>query len=166
MVISNGKTTISASIDRETKVLLEKYAGELDLTLSKFSRNLIYIALDNFKVLKGAGVIKIARIFRDQLTKFPFYENMAQTRIRKAAENHVTISIVIDQEIKELLEQYSEDVGLSLKIFARNLIYVGLDQFKLLEKVGLVRVAFAFAKLIEGFRDFKEEARGPEFGPH
>lgn len=160
MVIANGKVTISALIDKDTKELLEKYAGEIDLTLSKFSRNLIYTALDEFEILKGTGVVKIARVFRDQLSKIPLYENKAQARITKNEQNFVTISIVIDQETKEILEKYSGEVGVSMKIFARNLIYVGLDMFKLLKGIGLVRLAFAFRKFIDGFEKFHKEAKG------
>lgn len=63
-------------------------------------------------------------------------------------EDKVTISVVIDKEVKEILEKYSKELDLSTSKFARNLIYVGLDDYKLFKKVGIVRAGLAFRALL------------------
>ena len=165
MVVSKENVTISASIDHENKALLEKYAGEIDLTLSRFARNLIYISLDDFKILKKIGCIKIAKTFRDQLSRIPAYDKNVKIRMEEEEKNFTTISIVIDQDTKELIGKYADDVGISMKIFARNLIYVGLDEFKLLRGIGMVRLVFAFKKFLATFENYEKEASGSQSNP-
>ena len=63
-------------------------------------------------------------------------------------DNQVTLSVIIDKEVKELLDKYAKELDLSTSRFARNLIYVGLDDFKLLKKVGIIRTILAFKALL------------------
>ena len=165
MVFSKENVAISALIDKGTKELLDNYAKEIDLTLSRFARNLIYISLDDFKILKKIGCIKIAKTFRDQLSKIPAYDKKIKSRMEEEEKDFTTISIVIDQDTKELLEKYASDLGLSMKIFARNLIYVGLDEFKLLRGMGIIRLAFGFKKFLDSFENYEKEASGSQSNP-
>ena len=155
MTISKEKALISVAIDKDVKALLEKYSREIDLTLSKFARNLIYIALDDFKILKQTGVIRLAMAFRSLLETFPKFNERERKKISEEEENAVTISVIIDSEIKELLESYANETGLTVKMFARNLIYIALDDFELLRKVGLVRLAQAFRKFMDSFENYE-----------
>ncbi|MEW6427342.1 MAG: hypothetical protein AB1568_04835 [Thermodesulfobacteriota bacterium] len=166
MAISDKNTTITVAIDKDTKALLEKYAVEMDLTRSKLARNLIYIALDDFKILKFMGVIRAAKVFRDIMEVL--HEKLLGkfgTEDMEEIDND-TMSVIIDTEIKELLDRYSAQVGLPLRIFCRNLVYIGLDEFKLLRKVGAVRLAGAFRQFMESFEAFEIEDFRRRSQPH
>lgn len=63
-------------------------------------------------------------------------------------EDKVTISVIVDRDVKELLEKYSQELDLSVSRFARNLLYLGLDEFKLCKKVGIIRTGLAFRALL------------------
>ncbi|BHH85763.1 hypothetical protein [Desulforhopalus sp. 52FAK] len=63
-MLPDDKVTISVIVDREVKEQLEKYAKELDLSVSRLSRNLIYMALDDLKVLKKTGLVRLVMGFR------------------------------------------------------------------------------------------------------
>lgn len=63
-MLPEDKVTISVVIDREVKELLENYAKELDLSVSKLTSNLIYSALDDLKILKKTGLIRLPVGFR------------------------------------------------------------------------------------------------------
>ncbi len=65
----------------------------------------------------------------------------------------VTISIVIEKEIKEILEQHAAELDMSVSRFARNCIYVALDDYKILKRIGLVRVALGFRSLMETIKN-------------
>lgn len=66
-MLPDDKVTMSVVIDREVKELIEKYAKELDLSASKFARNLIYVGLDDFKLCKKVGMIAVVKMFRNLL---------------------------------------------------------------------------------------------------
>ncbi len=55
-------------------------------------------------------------------------------------DDKAIISIVVDKKIKEELEKYAEILDLSTSKFARNILYVGLDHFSLLRKLGFVHL--------------------------
>lgn len=59
------------------------------------------------------------------------------------------ITISIDKEVKEKLDQYAELYGISTSKLARNLVYVGLDQANFLHKVGVNH-------LVKGLDTFKD----------
>jgi len=63
-------------------------------------------------------------------------------------DDKVTISVVIDKDVKDLIEKHAKELDLSTSKFARNLIYVGLDDFKLCKKVGIIRAGLAFRALL------------------
>jgi len=163
MIAPRGSQTISVSIDKDVKVLLEKYAAEIDLPLSRFARNLIYVSLDSYslKLLKKTGALKLVVPFRAMLESIPAYKEKIDKKIAYNAENSVTISVAIDTDVKEELEKIADEVGLPLKTFARNLIYVTLDDFKLLHKVGVIRLAVAFRDFMDKLQsyDFQDDKR-------
>ena len=63
----------------------------------------------------------------------------------------VAITIIIDKDVKETLEKYSGELGMSVSKFASNCIYVALDDYKILKKMGVVRMCLGFRSLIESF---------------
>lgn len=63
-MLPDDKVTISVIVDREVKDQLEKYAKELDLSVSKLARNLIYMALDDLNILKKTGLVRLVLGFR------------------------------------------------------------------------------------------------------
>lgn len=160
MTLPTDKAIISVTIDKDIKELLKKHAGELDLPTSRFARNLIYIALEDFNILDQAGVLKFVGRFRKILETLPKYTKIVEKKVAKAEAKGVTISVVIDINTKELLEKYADEIGLTLKILARNLIYVALDDFKLLKKTGVIRLAGAFKKFLESYEDFDISKNG------
>jgi len=64
-------------------------------------------------------------------------------------EDKVSISVVIDRSIKEELDRYSKLYGIPTSQLARNMIYIGLDQFNFLHKMG-------YGHLARGLDSFKE----------
>ncbi len=157
MPLAKNKINISVSIDKDVKELLEEYSHELDLSVSKFARNLIYSALDDFKILRVTGAIALSKTFGDILEKIPVYSKRLDENITSDLERSVVISVVIDAEVKKQLDKYAKEIGLPLNIFARNLIYVALQDFKLLKKVGLVKIAIAFKAFIQSFIKISDE---------
>lgn len=157
MMAAKSNPTISVSIDKDVKVLLEKYAKEIDLTLSRFARNLIYVSIDSYalKLFTKSGATKLVVPFRAMLDSIPAYKEKIDKKIAYDAENSVTISVAIDADIKEELEKIADEVGLPLKTFARNLIYVALDDFKLLRKVGVIRLAVSFRDFLDKFQNYE-----------
>lgn len=71
-------------------------------------------------------------------------------------DDKVTMSVVIDREVKELIEQYAKELDLSASKFARNLIYVGLDDYKLCKKVGIIAVGKMFRNLMQSIETRKK----------
>ena len=65
MPLPKDKAIISVVVDKDVKELLDKYAAELDISVSRFARNLIYIGLDDFKLLKKTGLLKIVLSFKN-----------------------------------------------------------------------------------------------------
>ncbi len=72
-------------------------------------------------------------------------------------DDKVTMSVVIDREVKEIIEKHAKELDLSASKFARNLIYVGLDDFKLCKKVGIVRAGLAFRALMTTIKGEKKK---------
>lgn len=150
MGLPKDKVIISVSIDSDVKELLLKYSKEIDLPLSKFVRNLIYVSLDDFKLLKKGGCISISKYFRDTVEAYIKHEGIKEFLLGSKDKKPVTISVVVDRDIKEQLDEYADYLGLTLNIFGRNLIYVGLDGFQILKKAGFVKLA----KLSSAFKIF------------
>ena len=71
---SENTVTITLTIKRDIKELLEKYVKELDIPLKKFTRNLIYTAFDDYKFLKKTGLMRIAYLFKKQLHDYHEFE--------------------------------------------------------------------------------------------
>lgn len=167
MTLPKDKVIISVPIDSDIKKLLVKYSKELDIPLSRFTRNLIYVALDSFKLLKKTGVISVLKVFRDLIDRHVTNERIKNSLLATTDKNSVTISVVIDSEVKILLEQYADYLGLPLNIFGRNLIYIGLDEFKLLKSAGFGKLsilAASFKDFVKSYQKKKSEndiATGP-----
>ncbi|MCB2170993.1 MAG: hypothetical protein KQI78_25320 [Deltaproteobacteria bacterium] len=150
MSLPKNKVIISVQVDYNIRNLLKKYSKELDLPLSKFARNLIYIALDDFKILNKGGVIPLLKFFTDGVERHVKHEGIREALIALKDKKPVTISVVIDKDVKEQLDKYADYLGLPLNIFGRNLIYVGLDQFKILRMAGFVKLS----KMASAFKLF------------
>lgn len=153
--------TISISIDQDVKKELENYASDMDLTISRLSRNLIYIALDDFKILNP---IKLGKQmlplnidhFKRSATEYSNFSEFAQNQDEMTKP--VQISVIIRQDIKEQMECYAKQLNMPLKMFATNMLYVGLKSINLLNKVGLIKLATAFRNFIRTFRDYESDS--------
>lgn len=71
-------------------------------------------------------------------------------------DDKVTMSVVIDREVKEIIEKAAKELDMSTSQFARNLIYTGLDDYKLLKKIGVVRGVIGFRALMNSFKKTKD----------
>ena len=149
--------TITITLDENVKLLLEKSAHEVDLTLSRYARNLIYSTIDDLKILKNLKLINLD-LFRIYLSP----ENLDLKAIKlKPTSGDVNISVIIRKDIKEKLSIIANDLGLTLKQVTRNLIYVGLHEHEFLKKFGLVKVI----KMAVGFREYIKGFMGAEKKP-
>ena len=146
--------TITISIDENVKLLLEKSAHEIDLTLSKYARNIIYSSIDDYKILKNTKLINLD-LFRIYLS--PENIDLKDLEIKIPSRN-VIISVVIRKDIKEKLSKIAEDLGLTLKQLARNLIYVGLYEHSVLKQFGVIKVA----KIARGFQAYIRKIFGSD----
>lgn len=167
MALPKDKVIISVPIDSDIKKFLAEYAKEFDIPLSRFARNLIYVALDTFKLLKKTGIIPILKVFRDLIDRHVTNERVKNSLLVTADKNPVTISVVIDSEVKILLDQYADYLGLPLNILARNLIYIGLDEFKILKFAGFGKLsvlAASFKDFVKSYQKKKSE-KDIETGP-
>ena len=156
MAISDDKISITVAIDKEVKKQLEKYSKDLDTTVSKLSRNLICYSLRETAIEEKIGLHYLGKHlinFLDSLPK-PIKETLKWRQ--NSIEVPVDISVVIEKDIKNELDRYSNKFGISLKRFARNCIYVALDDLDFLTKSGLIQVAFNFRRLLESDKEFKE----------
>jgi hypothetical protein len=151
--------TITISLDQDIKELIERYANELDLNLSRLTKNLMYEAFRHFqifdKIKLGNQMLAIrADNFRSSMI---LYSNQIQkVKVTDApVNNKVQISIIIESEVKDLMSEYSKALDIPLKLFAANMVYIGLNDLKLLHNIGIVRIASAFEKFIQAFEKFK-----------
>ncbi len=142
--------TITITIDENVKLLLEKAAHDVDLTLSKYARNIIYSTISDLKILKNLKLINLD-LFKIYLSP----ENIDLKGIElKEPSRDVNISVIIRKDIKEKLSKVADDLGLTLKQVTRNLIYVGLHEHHFLKNLGLIQVtkiAIGFTGYIKGF---------------
>jgi len=149
--------TITITIDENVKLLLEKAAHEVDLTLSRYARNLIYSTIDDLRILKNLKLINLD-LFKIYLSP----ENVDLKDIEfKSSSKEVNISVIIRKDIKEKLAAIADDLGLTLKQVSRNLIYVGLHEHRFLKQIGLVKVikiAVGFREYIKGFMGAEKES--------
>ena len=151
MVLSKNNVTIIIEIDKDVKPSLLKHSQELDLTISKFTRNLLYHALNEFKLYRSTGITTIVAAFRNAIDSIPSNKRKIDAKIAELEKRRVTVSIVIDADVKQTIEKLAAEIGLPFKTFTRNLLYVALDDFKLVKKAGVVRVAVLFRGLLDKF---------------
>ncbi len=64
MALPPGKVVLSVVIDQEVKEALEDIAKEMEMSVSKVAKNLLYIGLDEAKVYRKLGVLKAAKAVR------------------------------------------------------------------------------------------------------
>ncbi len=149
------KSTLSISIDHEIRDLLVSLSNDLDLTISKLARNLIYTSLDDYKILCKVGLNKHIYAFRTScksLSKHTATEGSTDEELEPTAQ----ISVVLDSDVKDIMERYSKKLGIPMKTFARNLIYIGLKDLKLLKKIGILQISLAFDSFIKTYLNFEK----------
>lgn len=159
MARPKDKVTLSVAIDKEVKELLEQYGKELDLTLSKLARNLILISLNDLNLLSKIGFLGACLSVKNFLDSLPPKSGKKVTPSNEP-EDPVSISMILDQETKELLDTFAEKFDIPVKRLARNSIYAALDDYKFLKKTGLVRIAFHFKNLVASQKKFEELESG------
>ncbi len=148
---------VSISIDKDIKHSLEEIAQELDITMSKFARNLIYLALDDFKDLEKIKLGK--KMLASNLTNFKatidyYAKSYGDDEIDSLEFDLVQISVVMDAEVKEILEKMAKEMCMPFKLLTANMLYVGLRSVKLVRKTGVLRLAYGFQKNIEAIKSF------------
>lgn len=148
--MGDGNVQISVTVDGQVNQLLERYSKEFELTKSKFTRNLIYVSLDSFKLFKLTGFALAATKFRKLCEVYITHEDMKNCIITTKDRDPVTFSVGIDEQANELIKKYADYVELPKKVFVRNLIYVGLEEFQILRMAGFGKLA----KLADGFNSF------------
>jgi len=157
---SQKTITITISIDQEVKLLIEKYARENDLTLSRLTKNLMYEAFRHFKLFEKVKlsdqmlVIK-ADNFRNSMNLYSGQISKIDSSNSNGLGEKVQISIIIERNVKELMDEYAKALDIPFKLFAANMVYIGLNDFKLLHKIGIVHIAKAFEKFIQAFEKFR-----------
>jgi len=73
------------------------------------------------------------------------------------------ITISVNKEVKEYLQKYSDLYGIPVSVLSRNMMYVGLDQFHILHKLGFGHIAKGLESFKEGFNNLmksKEKTNG------
>jgi antitoxin component of RelBE/YafQ-DinJ toxin-antitoxin module len=135
MAKNQKSVTITIKLDERVKILLEKSSHEMGLSLSQYARNIIYCALDDYKILKNLKLIK--------LESFNIYLNPKDSHLKiqdTEQTKDVNISVIIREDVKHKLQEIADDLGLTLKQVARNFIYVGLYEHDIFKKLGLLRL--------------------------
>lgn len=67
---------VSVTISKETKILLDRYAKDLEIPIIKLARNFIYSTLDDYNFLKKTGLLRIAFTFKKLLVSHQEFEGM------------------------------------------------------------------------------------------
>lgn len=148
------KTSImTISVDQDIKQSLDLIALEIDITISKLARNLIYTTLDDYKLLKLSRISKFVYAFRSSCSILE--QTTINENVESQSEEEVNIGVVIDNDIKDEMNIYAKQLGIPLKTFARNLIYIGLKDLKLLKKTGILKFTLAFEAFIKTY--FKKD---------
>lgn len=154
---SKKTSVITVSLDSDVKADLDQMSLELDLTISKLARNLIYTTLDDYELLNVFGINKHIYNFRASCNSLQGIDSFEKSDA-KSVDSNAQISIIIDSEVKGILERYANNLEVTLKQFARNLIYIGLNDLKLLKKTGVLRLSVAFDQFIKGYLGFKKSS--------
>ena len=79
------------------------------------------------------------------------------------SKNTERITISVNKKVKEYLQKYSDTYGIPVSVLARNMMYVGLDQFHILHKLGfghITKKMEAFTESFKGLMRSKEETNG------
>lgn len=147
-------SVMTISVDSDIRKSLDLIALEIDITISKLARNLIYSSLEDYKLLNTMGIGKQIYAFRSSCNIIE-HQSIATNNCTDL-DQEVNIGVVIDNNIKEVMNDYSKQLGIPLKTFARNLIYIGLNDLKLLKKVGILRFTLAFEAFIGTY--FKKDS--------
>ena len=127
--------TITITLDENVKNLLEKSATEMDLTLSRYARNIIYTTIDDLPILQNLKLINLD-IFKIYLK--PKNIDLKGLKLKESPEQ-VNISVVLRKDVKDKLSRIADSLGLTTKQVTRNLIYVGLHEHDFLKKLGLIQ---------------------------
>lgn len=160
MALPKNKVPIQATIDSKVNALLQEYADKLGVKKAKFAKDLIYSSLRNVKLLKNIGILSIAANIRDVIEFTVKNFGINKQIFVHIDDNPVTITITVDVEVKNIMEEYADLLELPFKVFVRNCIYLGLDDFKVFDLLGITKLSKytnAFRKFITGYNEEKEE---------
>jgi|WetSurMetagenome_2_1015567.scaffolds.fasta_scaffold235427_2 hypothetical protein len=75
----------------------------------------------------------------------------------------VTMGIWLDYETKGEIERLAKRIGITPSMFCRNLVVVGLQETKTMEKIGVLQASVMFQELQERVRA-RLERDGERFG--
>ncbi|MFA6499783.1 MAG: hypothetical protein WC256_14040 [Desulfurivibrionaceae bacterium] len=156
MALSKNKVPIQATIDSKVNALLQEYADKLGVKKAKFAKDLIYSALRSLKIFKSVGLISIGKDIRDVIEFTVKKFGINKEIFVHIDDDPVTITITVDEEVKNIMKEYADFLEISDKIFARNCIYIGLDDFKVFNMLGITKLARysnAFRKFVAGYHE-------------
>jgi antitoxin component of RelBE/YafQ-DinJ toxin-antitoxin module len=142
MTAKNNNVTITVKVDERVKTLLEKCSKEVGLSLSLYTRNIIYCTLNDYGIMANLKLIKL-----DHLQIYSQADNLDIKIYAPEIIKEVNISVILDENVKVKLEKISTDLGLTMKQVARNFIYVALYEHDLLRKLRMVQIG----KIANGF---------------
>jgi|GEM_PF-5988984 len=142
MAVKQKNVTITVKVNERVKTLIEKCAQEVGLSLSQYTRNIIYCTLNDYNIMPNLKLLKL-----DHLKIYSQAENLNIRLYEPDTTREVNISVIVGENVKAKLEKISTDLGLTLKQVARNFIYVALYEHDLLRKLRMVQIA----KIANGF---------------
>jgi len=142
MAAKQKNVTITVKVDERVKILLGKCAQEVGLSLSLYTRNIIYCTLNDYNIMPSLKLLKL-----DHLKIYSQAENLNIQLYEPEITRGVNISVIVGENVKLKLEKIASDLGLTLKQVARNFIYVALYEHDLLRKLRMVQIA----KIANGF---------------
>jgi len=146
--------TISLWINQETLEEIDKTAEWADLTRSRFIQNLIDVGLDEMKLFKALGIIKLSLISLDlrkqwqrARSEIETHESIGEKRI---TDRGLNISIWVTQTQIQDIEALSKKLGLSRSQLIERMIDMGISDMRKMRTVGI-------APILKYFRDLHEK---------
>ncbi len=145
---------ISLWMNQETLDEIDKTAEWADLKRSKLIQNLIEVGIDEMKVFKALGIIKLSLISLDLRKQWQHarseiedHDNIGEKRI---TDRGVNISIWVTQAQLRDIESLSKKLSMSRSQLIERMIDMGVSDMRKLRATGV-------ASIVKYFRDLLPE---------
>jgi len=161
--------TISLWMNQETLDEIDKTAEWADLKRSKLIQNLIEVGIDEMKVFKALGIIKLSLISLDlkkqwqrARSEIADHENIGEKRI---TDRGVNISIWVTQAQLRDIESLSKKLSMSRSQLIERMIDMGISDMRKLRVTGVGSIVKYIRDLHEKWRSsFKDAEKAFEKG--